>query len=154
MPAWLSATIVLFLMSILITIGGGLIYIISAIRDLDGQSPTPTPTPSNNYREMAAKAVAGDQTGLADEYAGGAFAAASEKILTDAGKKIKTRKQFSEFIRDLGSMLSANEPYRANLAPIIQTAFSWIDKPAKFSDSDRVRAAGEMKKIALAFQEL
>jgi len=152
MPAWLSATIVLFLLSILITIGGGLIYIISAIRDLDGQSPTPTP--SNNYREMAVKAVAGDQTGLADEYAGGAFAAASEKILTDAGKKIKTRKQFSEFIRDLGSMLSANEPYRANLATIIQTAFSWIDKPAKFSDSDRVRAAGEMKKIALAFQEL
>ena len=154
MPTWLTVAIIGFLATILVLVGGGFYFILSALQNLNIPTPTPGPSPPSDYSHLAAAAVASDGTGLADEYAAGALLSASEKIHSDPARKITTRKQFTEFLSDLGKVLAHNQPYNIDMGPIILSGFAWMDKPGAFTAEDRQRSSRELRDMALAFDAL
>ena len=80
---------------------------------------------------------------------------ASQKINSDPAKKITTRRQFMEFIKDLGNVLSFGEQYQIKMGEMINATFgTWMTAPGPFTDEDRARVTRELEAMALAFDSI
>lgn len=110
---------------------GASILVAALIFRQPSAAPTPVAPIAADYAAAVKAAVAGDKTGLADEYLAGLFSGLKSKL-----PLLATRQQLHSLVAAIGKA-SADESGGVDATPLVVDVFGFLEKTGELTDADK-----------------